>query len=450
MALAINVFFALLLIYYGFGYAFRKGMSVPHPYIKRKKIICNKDLSFMLFSVMTSMVFLGPLSLVKYGVWIVLLVMLSFKWVKKWDRVMTAYVIFILWNLFTLSYTHYVEQGWMMIIKFSLPILYFWMGYNAIKGELDFWIFIKRSVLYCVIYSFVIGGFSYKFIPVVYHFWCYTCSSLFISYASLADFYAILIGLPIIAYLFTKDKHYLYAAGILFLSTVLFSVRTGMGASFIGLSLMFLVYKKGKAIPVICVLLSVFLASIFLVPEVRNKMFGDDSEYVSLGNVQNAEIETSGREYMWDYIKERHYYPNPTFGSGCGNALGWLKEVNKDGGLVLIHSDWVQMMSESGNIGLTLYIIFGVFMLFKVLNITWKYKSDKLLTLYGGITAGAFVSCFFCMGFDNVITYAQQGYVLPFMLFGIFLKLIDLKRSGKLTNVVINYSSQINQQSLKQ
>lgn len=40
-------------------------------------------------------------------------------------------------------------------------------------------------------------------------------------------------------------------------------------------------------------------------------------------------------------------------GSGCGASLGWLKEkASKEGGIVLIHSDWVQMLSESGNIGL--------------------------------------------------------------------------------------------------
>lgn len=126
------------------------------------------------------------------------------------------------------------------------------------------------------------------------------------------------------------------------------------------------------------------------------------------------------------------YNPNPTFGSGCGGALGWLKDINSKGGLVLIHSDWVQMMSESGNIGLCLYILFAVFMLFKVLAITWRYRNNKMLTLLGGTTAGAFAACFFCMGFDNVITYAQQGYVLPFMLFGIFLKTIDLTETENL------------------
>ncbi|WP_275564394.1 hypothetical protein [Bacteroides faecichinchillae] len=111
-------------------------------------------------------------------------------------------------------------------------------------------------------------------------------------------------------------------------------------------------------------------------------------------------------------------------------GLGWLKDINSKGGLQLIHSDWVQMMSESGNIGLCLYILFAAFLLFKILTITWKYKGDIILTLLGGVTAGSFAACYFCMGFDNVITYAQQGYVLPFMLFGIFLKVVDLTRQG--------------------
>lgn len=179
-------------------------------------------------------------------------------------------------------------------------------------------------------------------------------------------------------------------------------------------------------------LIALFVGSVFFVKPVKDKMFGKQAETVTISNVGKAKIETSGREYMWKRIMNHCYNPNPTFGSGCGGALGWLKDINSKGGLVLIHSDWVQMMSESGNIGLCLYILFAVFMLFKVLAITWRYRNNKMLTLLGGTTVGAFAACFFCMGFDNVITYAQQGYVLPFMLFGIFLKTIDLTETENL------------------
>ena len=317
-----------------------------------------------------------------------------------------------------------------MILKFSMPILYFWMGYNAIEDSLDLWIFLKRTVLICVIYSFLIGGVSAKLISPLYRFLCFGTGGTFIAYASLADFYAILIGIPVMLYVITSERKYLYAIGLLFLSSVLESVRTGIGASILGLSLLFLVYKKGKSIPIVMLLMALFVGSVLLVKPVREKMFGRQAETVTISNMGQAKIETNGREYMWKKIMNHCYEPDPTFGSGCGGALGWLKDINSKGGLLLIHSDWVQMMSESGDIGLWLYIMFVVFLLFKILIITWKYRTDILLTLLGGATAGSFAACYFCMGFDNVITYAQQGYVLPFMLFGIFLKVVDLTKQG--------------------
>lgn len=430
MALIINSIIAILLIYYGWKYAFQSGLVVNHPFAPVVKCVCGKDLSFLLFSVMTSMVFLGPLSLVKYAIWICIMVFMSLRWVKKWDSVLTMYLVFIVWNLYTLTYSNYVFQGWMMILKFSIPILYFWMGYNAIEDSLDLGIFLKRTVIICVIYSFLIGGVSAKLISPLYGFLCFGTGGTFVAYASLADFYSILIGIPVMLYVITSDRKYLYAAGLLFLSSILESVRTGIGASILGLSMLFLVYKKGKAIPIVMLLLALFVGSVLLVQPVREKMFGKQAETVTISNMGQAKIETNGREYMWERIMNHCYKPDPTFGSGCGGALGWLKDINSKGGLQLIHSDWVQMMSESGNIGLCLYILFAAFLLFKILTITWKYKGDIILTLLGGVTAGSFAACYFCMGFDNVITYAQQGYVLPFMLFGIFLKVVDLTRQG--------------------
>ena len=131
-----------------------------------------------------------------------------------------------------------------MIVKFCLPILYFWMGYNAIEDSLDLWIFLKRTVLICVIYSFLIGGVSAKLISPLYGFLCFGTGGTFVAYASLADFYAILIGVPVMLYIFTSERKFLYAAGLLFLSLILESVRTGIGASILGLHFCFLAYKK--------------------------------------------------------------------------------------------------------------------------------------------------------------------------------------------------------------
>ena len=182
-----------------------------------------------------------------------------------------------------------------MIVKFCLPILYFWMGYNAIEDSLDLWIFLKRTVLICVIYSFLIGGVSAKLISPLYGFLCFGTGGTFVAYASLADFYAILIGIPVMLYIFTSERKFLYAAGLLFLSSILESVRTGIGASILGLSLLFLAYKKGRAVPAVMLLIALFVGSVFFVKPVKEKMFGKQAETVTISNVGKAKIETSGR-----------------------------------------------------------------------------------------------------------------------------------------------------------
>lgn len=426
----INYIVGLIAFIYAMQYAFSKKMVVSDPLVKGKKYICNQHLSFLLYCILTAMLFLGPLSLVKYGVWIVVMLMMSFKpgFKRPRNAVMGAYTIFVLWNVYTISYSPYPIQGWLMVLKFCLPYLYFWLGYNAIKCNDDFYAFLKRTCWICCIYALIIGGVSAKFISPLYNFLNFTTGGLFISYASLADFFAILIPAPFIMYFVTKEKKYLYMAGWLFLSSILESVRTGIGASVLGMGFFYMIYKKGRAIPYILLGLFIFILSIFAVPEVRNKMFGDSASTVTVSSVSMDDVQMNGRSSVWLRIMDHCYYGKETYGSGCGAALGWLKDEYKDGGGIgLIHSDWVQMISESGNIGLGLFIFFAIIMLFKVLSVTWVYQHSRTVTYAGAMTVASFAACFFAMGFDNVITYAQQGYVVPFIMLGIFYKSVDLK-----------------------
>lgn len=425
----INYIVGLVAFYYAYQYAFNKRMVIPDPWVKGQKYVCNQNLSFLIYCVLTAMLFLGPLSLVKYVVWIVIMLMMCFKpgFRKPWNGVMGAYSLFVLWNLYTMTYSQYPSQGWNMIIKFCLPYLYFWLGYNAITCNDDIYAFLKRTCWICCVYALIIGGFSAKFLSPLYAFLNFKTGGLFISYASLADFFAIIFPVSFIMYFETKDKKYLLIAFWLILSTILEGVRTGIGASVLSLSFFYMIVKKGRAIPMIALIIVSFIISVFAIPSVREKMFGDDATSVSVGIASMENISLNGREYMWEKIMDQWYSGHETFGSGCGTALGWLKDVNKDGGLLLIHSDWVQILSESGQVGLGLLILFAVVMIFKVLTISVSLKKYKCATYAGGLTVGAFAACFFAMGFDNVIMYAQQGFVIPFVLLGIFYKSVDLK-----------------------
>lgn len=404
MSLIINLIVGLIAFYFAYMYATRKPMLVKVPWYEGWKYECNQPLSFLIYSILTAMLFLGPLSLVKYGVWIVILLLMMYRGAFRYrfNMVLGAYTLFVLWNLYTMTYTPYPEQGWMMILKFCLPYLYFWLGYNAIQCEDDFYVFLEKTCWICCGYALIIGGVSAKFISPLYVFLNFTSGGLFVSYASLADFFAVLITVPITMYFATNKRKYLWMAAWMFLSTILESVRTGIGASVLGLSFFYMIYKKGKSIPYIGLMVILFITSIFAVPEVREKMFGSKANTVSVGSASMDQVEMNGRNFMWERIMEHSYYGHEMMGSGCGASLGWLKEkASKEGGIVLIHSDWVQMLSESGNIGLGFFVFFIIVLLWVILSETWKYKGFITITFVGAMTVASFVACFFAMGFDN-------------------------------------------------
>lgn len=160
MSLIINLIVGLIAFYFAYMYATRKPMLVKVPWYEGWKYECNQPLSFLIYSILTAMLFLGPLSLVKYGVWIVILLLMMYRGAFRYrfNMVLGAYTLFVLWNLYTMTYTPYPEQGWMMILKFCLPYLYFWLGYNAIQCEDDFYVFLEKTCWICCVYALFLGG----------------------------------------------------------------------------------------------------------------------------------------------------------------------------------------------------------------------------------------------------------------------------------------------------
>ncbi len=435
MSFVINIIAALIVFYYAYRFALSKLMVVKLPWDKGWVYDCNQDLSFLIYSILTAMVFLGPFSLVKYGVWIVLILLMMYRHNFSWrhNKIMVAYTLFVVWNLYTMTYTTYPEQGWMMIIKFCLPYLYFWLGYTAMQSEHDFYTFLEKTCWICCLYGLLLGGVTEKLLPPLYWASCY--GGLCITYASLADFFALLITVPVTMYFATGQRKYLWMAAWMFSSSIAAAVRTGIGASVLGIAFFYMIYKKGRSVPYLALAIILFVGSVFAVPEVREKMFGKSADEVTVGTASMDKVEFNGRNYFWENVMNHCYYGKEATGSGCGAALGYFK-TTQEGGSALIHSDWVQMLSESGNIGLGFYIFFAVVMLVVLFSDTWRYQHSPTVTFSGGIAIASFAACFFCMGFDNVITYAQQAYVIPFIMLGIFYKMKDLENDNSSNTLI--------------
>lgn len=430
MALIINIIAAVILFVIPLkAYQNRNNLIVRHPMERDVFIRINYDLYFLVFSVLTAMFFLGPLSLIKYVFWIIFLIYLALSGHirTKTDPIVWFYLIFIAWAVISaILFSSVKFQALMMLIKYVLPLFYLWLGYSAINDSDDLMFFFRNTVVGMCVYALIIGGFSAKFLGPLYAFLNFTSGGLMTSYASLADYYSGLIVVPIGLFIITKEKKWIYATLWVILSTILETVRTGLGGIFLASSFFLVTVFRGKAIPWIAGLSIAAVLVVFTVPSFRDKMFKNENVSMSTFSVSDANfdnIQSNAREFIWEANLRRFHDPHPVTGSGLGESVEWMKNQP---GLKLIHSDYVQILCDLGYIGIALFGLFVLITLFSVVSSVWVSHTPLSLKITGGMALGSCAGTFFSMAFDNVVTYTQQSYVIPFIFIGIFMKIRDL------------------------
>lgn len=398
---------------------------------KGEYYLLSPNMYFAIFTVCTAPIFLGTLALLKYGLWLItMLVLLVAGRVRmKFEAMTAAYGIFFLWLCYTMIYTMVPRDGAMMLVKYALPMLFLWLGYSSLKNEKDLITFLKVVNIAACVYCFTMGGFAATFIPPLYYF----MSGVFSTYAAFADYLTVVFIVPIILYWLTKEKKYLFCAFWMVLSTVLQAVRTGMGGMMLVIAVALLLKNKVKAIPGLLVAGGLFLGVVLFVPSVNEKFFGDDAGTVSASEIIRGDamsmdnIEMSGREYMWEDIKENCYYGNELRGKGLGETEFYSKNKLYKGQVAKAHNDYLVLLCDTGLVGVTLLAIFYVMVILKVASNVALRRSSSLVKLTGIMALSSMAGIAFCMYFDNVVSNSMQSMVMPYIYLGFFLKALDLE-----------------------
>lgn len=403
------------------------------PINENRKYIMSKEMYFLIFTTCTAPLFLGSFSLIKYGVWFMTLVLLILtnRIKLKFEMITISYLLFFIWLLISLSYSTHIYEGFMLLIKYTIPLLFLWLGYNAISDKYSFYYFLKKSNIAIVIYVLLIGGFSAKFTP-----WLYlSVGKACLTYAGFADFLTAVSIIPIVLYWRTKNIKYIICLAWFMCSTVLAVVRTGLGGMFLVISFASFFYYKIKSIPFIFAAVAMFISAILFIPEVNEKMFGNKTGKVTTEDIiqNNAlsldNIQTSGRENMWNIALETLYEPNKIVGAGLGEVMWLIKDLNKRFGIpALLHSDYVQILCDSGNIGLYLLILFYISIIIKVVRYVFFKRCSDWVKLTGIMAISSMAGTAFSMGFDNVVSHSMTSLIFPFIFIGFFLKFIDLEK----------------------
>ena len=194
---------------------------------KGEYYLLSRNMYFVIFTVCTAPIFLGSLSLLKYGLWFAAILVLLFvgKVRMKFEAITGMYGLFFLWLCYTMTYTTVPRDGAMMLVKYLLPLLFLWLGYSSLKNGKDLILFLKVVNVFACVYCIFTGGQGYRLIPWMYYF----LAGPFSTYAAFADYLTAVFIAPIMLYWLTKEKKYIFCALWMVLSTVLESVRTGMG-----------------------------------------------------------------------------------------------------------------------------------------------------------------------------------------------------------------------------
>ena len=433
------IIFIILCCWIGFIYFSNKKKFRTIQDENGEPYLLSRNMYFVIFTVCTAPIFLGTLSLLKYGLWfaIVLLLLFTGKIRAKFEAITVTYIIFFLWLCYTMTYTTEPRDGVMMLIKYSLPMLFLWLGYSAMNNEKDLIIFLKVVNIVACIYCFFIGGQGCNLMPWLYYG---PIGGLFIKYGGFADYLTSTFIIPIILYWLTKEKKYIFCAFWMVLSTVLESVRTGMGGMLLVFAFAITLRYKAKAIPGLLFAGAFFVGVIIFVPEVNEKFFGENAGKVTATEIVQGEalsidnINTNGRTELWNIILEKFYKGHEVVGSGLGMASGFLKARNRlTGSVALLHNDYVQIISDSGIIGIILLILFFITILLKGVRYVVLKHSSTLVKLIGIMAISSMAGIAFSMYFDNVVSHSMSSLVMPFIFIGFFLKFIDIDESKRIS-----------------
>lgn len=416
-------------------------------YNKGEYYLLSRNMYFVIFTVCTAPIFLGSLALLKYGLWFVLILFLIFtnKVRFKVDTLMILYMIFYCWLCLSLTYTSVVRDGVMMLVKYSLPLLFMYVGYSALSNEKDLIIFLKVINWVGCVYCFIMGGFAQFFIPLLYYY----VSGYLAVYAAFADYLTAILVIPIILYWLTKDKKYIYCALWMALSTVLQSVRTGMGGMVLVVAFAMFLRYKARSIPGILLTGALFIGVILFVPSVNEKFFGDDAGTVTGSDIVQGDalsldnIEMSGREYVWEASKEYCYYGNEIRGKGLGEAEHYCKnKIYGNGKVAKMHNDYLVLLCDTGIIGVGLLVLFYISLLTKAIAHVVLRRSGVFVKITGIMALSSMAGIAFCMYFDNVVSTSMQSMIMPYIYLGFFLKALDLEGKNKSTLAILRFKKE--------
>jgi hypothetical protein len=419
MYLILNAFAFIFLS----AYAFRLMLSKPS-YFKlssTEHVILNGREKFLLFTLVTGMFAVGPFSSLRLIVWIVIMLsaFIFYRKYPKINKINIFYLFFLLWLAITIVWSPSIEYAIRVYLKYFYPLVALFFAATFVNSDKFIFIAMKWLLISSFIYSILLGGIMTQILGI----WTFYFGGLFWPISTLADHLSIMSAISFVMWWRTKEKKYLYLIIWFLVSTLIQGVRTGLLS--IGLMLMVGSYIKYRiySLPYLVGAIVSAVTTILYIPVIKEKMFFNPENVQNISDIIRAyddgSINTSARSSMWEYMLNKFYYTNEIIGSGLGSVQQYMYENYLFGGLQVVHSDYVQLLCDTGYIGLFLYLLFPTTIY--VFLSRYTKKCDNHLNTSAILAILTYAATLPAMGFDNVVNYSLPAHTYTFIFLGIFL-----------------------------
>ena len=431
--LALNYVYFLIITCVGVKYLFSKRVTMTNPLQRGTVLEMNGREAFWVLTFGTGLLaFSAPGALDLMAVRLLVLEIMLIGGLTMadqrpvWSFPLVMYVVFLAWIVYGCFYSPAPMYGVRVVLKYIYPVVVALFASAVVRNTE---IFIKAGVTarWVAIISIIVFFTSLrKVFPGV--FWYGTAAA--INYISIMIF-----SLALFFYTDERRKNLFYAV-LFIVPCFLWVFRTSIMGNALALMFFALFKYKVKSLPIILGFLLLVIASIFMVPSVKKKMFNKEDE-VSVSQLQSGEIskddiDSNGRFAMWEWSMDNFYKNKEITGTGTGNLQETFYALRHPFARIrIVHSDYVQILCDNGVVGI---VLFGASFLLMICHCFMVYnnKCNDIGVRLCAIVAGtAIPGVLLTMMTDNVINYSMATISYPCGFYGMMLGLLKGQNKRK-------------------
>lgn len=420
-------FFVLSIL--GFYY-----LLITRPYLmksplgKQKRFLLTNHQYLLLFILATAILACGAMMANRLMICILLCALSLFLVKEKinFSFVFFVYFIYLIYLVFSWINSPVPNYGFRQFLKYLYPFLLMIFASRVPTSGIFYLKALKIILLVALVGSLFLVLVRTPLGPIID-----LVSFILFWGPGIVDFLPVGVVICLALYSHSKKKLYLIYTILFVLPSIMWAWRTGILASAIAVVVFSIVRYRLKSIPYVVVGVFILVGSVLFIPTVRDKMFKEQMSAEEVlerrDELSVEDINSSARFAMWEWSLERYYYGHEIFGSGLG-ILQYAFYEREDNpysfnGRGSQHNDYVQMLCDTGLIGLGLYLAVLFSLIIHSFIVYFNPRNTSTVRFSALISGCAMAGMMSTLYTDNVVTYSLMTLSYPFALYGMMLGL---------------------------